>query len=145
MTRSLCGVDCSKCEMNGACNGCAKTAGKPFGAECVVAKCLSCGKEALVDLKKDLISAFNSLNISDMEEVKDLYALKGSFINIEYQLPNGQHVKFWDDNRIYLGNQLRKEGSDRCYGIASDEKFLMVSEYSADGLDPEIIIFKRWR
>jgi hypothetical protein len=79
-----------------------------------------------------------------MEEVTELNALKGSFANIEYALPNSQIVKFWDDNRIYLGNQLQKKDSDRCYGIIADEKYLMVSEYSGFGTDAEIIVFKRW-
>ena len=66
------------------------------------------GKTSLSELKEKLIVAFNTLQIPDMEEVTELNALKGSFANIEYTLPNGQTVKFWDDNRIYLGNQLHK-------------------------------------
>lgn len=84
------------------------------------------------------------MNIQDMEEVTDLNALKGSFINLEYHLPGGQTVKFWNDNKIYLGNQLHKKDSDRCYGIAADEKYLMVSEYGENGSDAEIVVFKRW-
>ena len=103
-----------------------------------------CMPVALNELKEKLITAFNALNIPEMEEVTELNALKGSFANIEYTLPNGQLVKFWDDNRIYLGNQLHKEGSDRCYGIIADEKYLMVSEYSGYGADAHIIVFKRW-
>ena len=95
-------------------------------------------------MKEKLIAAFNALHIPDMEEVTELNALKGSFANIEYALPNSQIVKFWDDNRIYLGNQLQKKDSDRCYGIIADEKYLMVSEYSGYGTDAEIIVFKRW-
>ncbi len=74
----------------------------------------------------------------------ELNALKGSFTNIEYALPNGQIVKFWDDNKIYLGNQLHKKDSDRCYGIIADAKYLMVSEYSGFGADAEIVVFKQW-
>ena len=48
------------------------------------------------ELKDKLMVAFNELNIQDMEKVTDLNALKGSFINIEYSLPSGQIVKFWD-------------------------------------------------
>ena len=92
-----------------------------------------------------MIAAFNALNIQDMEEVTELNALKGSFVNIEYTLPNGQIVKFWDDNRIYLGNQLCKKDSERCYRLIADEKYLMVSEYSGYGSDAEVVIFKRWR
>ena len=105
---SICGIDCAKCEMYSTCNGCSKTNGQPFGAECMVAVCCQKGETALSELKEKLI------------------------------------VKLWDDNRIYLGNQLHKKGSDRCYGIAADEKFLMVSEYGCYGSDAEIVVFKQW-
>ena len=59
-------------------------------------------------------------------------------------MPGGGTVKLWDDDKIYLGNQLCKENSNRCYGIAADENYLMVSEYGDLGSDPEIIVFKRW-
>ncbi len=141
---SICGIDCTKCELSSTCNGCSKTNGQPFGAECIVAVCCQKGKTVLSELKDKLMVAFNELNIQDMEKVTDLNALKGSFINIEYSLPSGQIVKFWDDNKIYLGNQLHKKGSDRCYGIVADEKFLMVSEYSGYGSDAEVVVFKQW-
>ena len=32
--KSICGIDCTNCELSGACNGCAATGGYPFGAEC---------------------------------------------------------------------------------------------------------------
>lgn len=142
--KSICGIDCTKCELNSTCNGCVKTGGKPFGAECVVALCCQKRKTEGSNLKEKLIEAFNQLDIHDMEEVTDLNALKGSYINIEYTLPNGQIIKFWDDNKIYFGNQLHKKDSDRCYGIVADEKYLMVSEYSGYGADAEVIVFKRW-
>ena len=142
--KSICGIDCSKCESGSACNGCVETEGQPFGDECVVALCCRKDKTALCEFKEKLIAAFNNLNIPDMEEVTDLNALRGSFINIEYILPNGQPIKFWNDNKIYLGNQLHKKDSDRCYGIAADEKYLMVSEYSDYGSNAEVIVFKRW-
>lgn len=139
---SICRIDCTKCEAFNTCNGCNE--GRPFGEECIVASYCRKGGNALFDFKKKLIKAFNSLNIPDMAEVTDLNALKGSFINLEYSLPNGQVIKLWDDNKIYLGNQLDKKGSERCYGIAADEKYLMVSEYGLYGSDAEIVIFKRW-
>ena len=64
-----------------------------------------------------------------MEQVTDLNALHSAFVNLEYTLPGGQAVKFWDDDKIILGNQLHKRDSDRCYGIAADEKYLLVCEY----------------
>lgn len=144
MTNSICGIDCTKCELRNACKGCAETNGHPFGRECIVASCCQKGETALCEFKEKLIAAFNSLNIKDMVKVTDLNALKGSFINIDYTLPSGQAVKFWDDNKIYLGNQLCKKDSDRCYGLAADEKYLMVCEYGNYGSDAKVIVFKRW-
>lgn len=91
-----------------------------------------------------LIAAFNELNIEGMDKVTELHELTGEFINCVYTLPSGQQVKLWDDNKIYLGNELCKKGSDRCYGIAADEKYLMVCEYGDNGSDAEIVVFKRW-
>ena len=96
------------------------------------------------ELKDKLIAAFNDLGIPDMPPVMELYALKGSVINIAYTLPSGEIMKFWDDDKIYLGYQLPKQGSDRSYGIIADEQYLMVSEYSDYGSDAEIVVFKRW-
>ena len=125
MAMSICGIDCTKCELSNTCNGCAETNGHPFGGECIVALCCQRGEKALCEFKAKLISAFNSLNI-------------------EYTLPGGQTVKLWDDNKIYLGNQLCKQNSDRCYGLAADEKYMMVCESGYDGSDAQIVVFRRW-
>ncbi len=54
------------------------------------------------------------LHIEGMPKVEKLNALVGGYINLEYRLPNGQTVKFLDDNATYLGNQLECEsGGDR--------------------------------
>ena len=42
--------------------------------------------------------------------------------NLAYTLPGGQEIRFWDDARVYLGNQVHKKGSDRCYGLTADPK-----------------------
>ncbi len=152
MTNSICGIDCTKCELKDTCGGCAATNGRPFGGECVVALCCRnkehehCGNCADMPckLKEKLIAQFNALGIEDMEKVTSLNALKGSFINLEYTLPGGQSVKIWEDEKIYLGNQICKKDSDRCYGLAADEKYLMVCEYGDAGSDAEIVVFKRW-
>ena len=107
--KSICGIDCTNCELSSTCNGCAATGGQPFGAECLVAQCCKKGKTSLSELKEKLIAAFNTLQIPDMEEVTELNALKGSFANIEYTLPNGQPIKFGDDSRIYLGIYREQE------------------------------------
>lgn len=141
---SICGADCKTCEWNTACGGCIETNGQPFGKPCIAAVCCKNGKSALDDFKKKLIAEFNRLHIADMDEVTSLNALKGSFINLEYNLPSGQAVKFWDDDKIYFGNQICKKGSNRCYGLAADEKYLLVCEYGDGGADAEIVVFKRW-
>lgn len=152
MKEALCGIDCTKCELKDTCSGCAETNGNPFGSGCVIGSCCQtsgydgCGKcpDVPCGLKEKLISEFNALGIEDMGEVTELNALKGSFINLEYTFPSGRSVKIWDDEKIYLGNQIIKKGSSRCYGLAADENYLMVSEYGSDGSDPVVIIFKRW-
>lgn len=153
MAKTICGLDCSECGMKDNCKGCIETKGKPFGETCIIAECCgkngckNCGKafEADCELKKQLISEFNSLGIEDMEEVTDLYALRGAFVNLEYILPSGQAVKFWNDDRMYLGNQLHKKDSDRCYGITADENSLLVCEYGENGSEPEIVLYKKRR
>ncbi len=141
---SICGIDCTACEWNSACRGCAETDGRPFGGECIVASCCRRGGGVLEGMKKKLIAALRALSIEDMEEVTELHALRGSFVNLSYPLPGGQTAAFWDDDKIYFGNQLRKRGSDRCYGIVADERYLLVAEYGDGGADPEIVVFKRW-
>lgn len=142
--KSICGIDCMKCEWKDDCAGCAETNGRPFGKACVVAMHCQKGKTALQAWKQTLLGAIRDLHIQDMEEITELHALKGSFVNLAYALPSGQTVKFWEDDKIYLGNQLHKKGSDRCYGIVADENYLLVAEYGCCGADAEIVVFKRW-
>lgn len=151
MSHSICGLDCSKCELKDTCKGCAETNGRPFGSECVVAMCCKekdsgdCGRcpSQPCTLRKQLVAEFNGLGIPDMEEIKVLHALKGSFINLEYALPGGQTVKFLDDEKIYLGTQASKQGSTRCYGLAADEQHLLVCEYGEKGTNAEVVLYKR--
>lgn len=96
-------------------------------------------------LKQQLVTEFNELGIEDMEEITDLNALYGAYINLQYTLPSGQAIKFWDDTRIYLGNQVCKKNSDRCYGLTADERYLLVCEYGENGSDAEIIVYKKRR
>lgn len=94
-------------------------------------------------LKQKLLKEFNSLAIPDMHQVTELYEHKGSFVNLEYTLPGGQVVKFWDDEKTYYGNQICKDGSNRCYGLVADENNLMVCEYGDNGTDAEIIVYNK--
>ena len=151
--KTLCGLDCSECGLKKECKGCAETNGHPFGGSCMIALCCrdkgcdNCGKsfEAPCKLKTELIAEFNALGIEDMEEVTALNALRGAYINLPYALPGGQKIKFWDDDRIYLGNQIGKKNSSRCYGLAADENYLLVCEYGENGSDAEIVVFRKRR
>lgn len=145
-TGSYCGLDCSACGLNQNCDGCKASNGRPFGGDCVIAGCCrenggDCS--ASCRLKAQLIAEFNALGIEDMETVTDLNALRGSFVNLAYTLPGGQVVKFWNDDRIYLGNQICKKNSERCYGLTADENYLLVCEYGENGSDAEIVVCKR--
>lgn len=96
------------------------------------------------EFKKLLINEINELNIEGLPEVKSLNALVGKFINLEYRLPNGRIVKFLDDAKTYLGNQLECEfGKERCFGIVADMDFILVCTYEIDGNNPELVIYKK--
>lgn len=148
---TICGIDCNECAFKENCGGCKVSDGHPFGSACMLADCCKhngfehCDTacSSVCKLKAQLIEEFNALGIEDMEKVKNLNALKGSFVNLEYTLPSGQTIKFWDDNKIYLGNQICKKNSDRCYGLTADENYLLVCEYGNNGDNPEIVVLKK--
>lgn len=134
---------CEACWKKDECAGCAGTGGRPFGGVCVAAECIKKrGFEAFTELKRSIIDEFNALGIENLQ-VEDLCLLLGQYINLEYRLANGQSLRLLADNSVYLGNQIEIPGSSRCYGIAADEKYLLVCEYGRDGRDPELILYKR--
>ena len=94
-------------------------------------------------LKKELIDEVNALHIPGMPQIKNLFVLQGSFINVEYHI-NGNYVRLLDDNATYWGTQVEK-GDGRNFGIAGDEHCLLVSEYGKDGADAEVVVFKKMR
>lgn len=140
--KTICGIDCEKCEINTSCKGCVQTDGKPFGGECVTA--LHCKKGDLREHKEKLIDFFNSLNIPDAEKLCEVYPVIGSYINMPYTLSNGESVKFLEDGKIYLSSQISKQNTDRCYGIAADDNYMLVSEYGKDGADAVLVVYTRW-
>lgn len=94
--------------------------------------------------KKQLMREINELRIPGLPEVKSLNALVGRYVNLAYTLPNGEKVRFLDDNRTYLGNQLECEfGGERCYGILADMDFLLICTYEEDGKNPELVLYKK--
>jgi len=102
------------------------------------------GEESFDAFKKQLIDEFNALHVPGLPEVDSLNVLSGSFINLEYTLPNGASVKFLDDDATYLGNQLPCEfGGSRCFGIAANMEFLLVCSYEENGENPELVVYKK--
>ena len=96
------------------------------------------------EFKKKLINEINELNVDGMPKVEKLNALVGKYVNLEYQLPNGQAVKFLNDAKTYLGNQLECEyGGDRCFGVVADMDFILICTYEEDGKNPELVLYKK--
>lgn len=94
-------------------------------------------------LKQKYIDEVNALNIPDMPVIDNLFVLQGSFISLEYKM-NGNSFFVLDKDKSYWGTQVEKLNSNgRCYGIACDEKYILVSEYGKDGADAEIVVLKR--
>lgn len=96
------------------------------------------------EFKKQLINEINDLHIDGLSRVDRLNALVGKYVNLEYALPNGQKVKFLDDQKTYLGNQMESEfGGDRYFGILANMDFIMICTYEKDGENPELVIYKK--
>lgn len=94
--------------------------------------------------KQQLIKEINALRIEGLPEVKKLNALVGRYVNLAYPLPNGNLVKFLDDRKTYLGNQLESTfGGERCFGVIANMEFLMVAAYEKDGSNPELVLYKK--
>ena len=102
------------------------------------------GEAEFEEFKKELIDEFNALNIEGLPRVENLNVLSGSFVNLEYTLPNGIIIKFLDDNATYLGNQLPCQfGGNRCFDIVANTSFLLVCTYEAEGKNPELVVYKK--
>jgi len=102
------------------------------------------GEVKFDEFKAGLIDEINALRIEGMPKLEDLNVLSGSFINLEYSLPNGRCVKFLDDAATYLGNQLPCEfGGERCFGIAANMDFILVCTYEENGENAELVTYKK--
>ncbi|MDD2955342.1 MAG: DUF3795 domain-containing protein [Oscillospiraceae bacterium] len=150
MLETICGADCGECPFREACGGCVRTGGRPFGEACIVAecckeknqeRCAACGGACA--LRKQLLEEMSALDIPDLPEITRLYSLRGAFVNLEYPLPDGRRIKLLEDDKVYLGTQVPKQGSGRFYGLVADEEHLLVCEYSGQGDSPEIVLYRR--
>lgn len=96
------------------------------------------------EFKKQLIREINDLHIGGMPKLEKLNALVGSYVNLEYRLPNGAQVKFLNDQTTYLGNQLQSElDSSRCFGILANMDFVLICTYDESGANPELVLYKK--
>lgn len=147
MKNSLCGANCLECPSVNECKGCTETNGCPYGKQCFIASyILTGGTENYQAFKKGLMDEINALKIDGMEKVTELYPLVGHFVNLEYPLPNGNSVKFLEDDEMYLGTQVKNlfdDSGKTCYGVIARESFLLVCEYGENGINPELVIYKR--
>lgn len=102
------------------------------------------GKEKFKEFKRQIMQEFNDLHIHGLPKVETLNVLVGSFINLEYELPNGKTVRFLEEKATYLGNQLESEfGGERYFGIAANMSFLLVCTYEKDFFNPELVLLKK--
>lgn len=91
-----------------------------------------------------LLNQIKNLGIKEFEDLKSLNMLDGSYLNLEVELPNGQKVKLLDDNKKYYANQKDIENSDKCYGVAADENFIIVYKYGCNGENTELVLLKKY-
>ena len=148
--KAICGANCDECQIfkNNKCRRCMETNGCPFGKKCFIAKYIELGGiEEFEKQKELLIKEINSLCIEGMPKIQELYPLNGSFINLEYKLPNGEKICFLNDDEAYLGNQVECEFNDeeirKCFAIAVNMNFILISEYEEDGKNSEILLYKK--
>lgn len=94
-------------------------------------------------MKEHLLTEIQKLGIKEFNKLNSLNLLDGSYLNLEVELPNGIKAKLLDDNKKYYANQIDIENSDKCYGVAADEDFIIVYKYGCDGADAELIQIKR--
>lgn len=96
------------------------------------------------EFKTKLLQEINNLHIEGLPKVDKLNALVGKYVNLEYTLPSDAKVKFLDDRKTYLGNQLESEfGGERCFGVLANMDFIMVCTYDANGENPELLLYKK--
>lgn len=145
--KTICGADCANCPSQFHCGGCNATGGCPFGKSCFVYRYIQTGgMDAYRAFVQGLMDEINALHIPGLPPVTGLVPLVGSFVNLNYPLPNGETVKLLRDDEIYLGTQvpcLFDDGRGRCFGVVARENFLLVCDYGENAADPEIVAYLR--
>lgn len=91
-------------------------------------------------MKQVYIDHINALGIDELH-VNNLYVFMGAMVNQFYTV-NGNTTKLLNDDEAYWGTQIQKSNG-RCYGVACNEKYILVSEYNKDGIDAEVVTLTR--
>lgn len=91
-------------------------------------------------MKQVYIDHINALGIDELH-VNNLYVFMGAMVNQFYTV-NGNTTKLLNDDETYWGTQIQKSNG-RCYGIACNEKYILVSEYNKDGSNAEVVTLTR--
>ena len=58
-------------------------------------------------------------------------------------MPSGEKVKLLNDKNIYLGAQIGFADLGTCYGVVADTGFILISSYSVNGSEPELIVYQK--
>ena len=90
-------------------------------------------------IMKEIIARIKTLGIPELTTVEELNELNGDYINLESLLPNGETGKILDDSKKYWATQVEIPGSEKCYGIAADERMIAVYRYGCGGADSELV------
>lgn len=142
---TICGANCAACHFRSDCRGCGETCGKPFGGTCVAAAYIRVGgRDAYAAFKNNLLAEVNRLlETAGIPSAEALFELPGSFVNLEYSLPNGQKVTFLDDTRVYLGCQIEFADRGVCYGVVADTDFILICSYSVNDSEPDLLFYQK--
>ena len=71
-----------------------------------------------------LINEINDLHIDGPSRVDKLNALVGKHVNLEYSLPNGQKMKFLDDQKPIWGTNWSLNSRRQMLGILAGMDFI---------------------
>lgn len=91
--------------------------------------------------EKQIIDRLHCCGIEELKSLTSLNRLNGDYINLECRWPNGAKGKLLDDGKQYYAAQVERAGSDRCYGIAADEKQIAVYTYGCGGSAAELVLW----
>lgn len=139
---TYCEADCSVCAFNDKCGGCTETYGSPFGGSCIAAEYIKAGgHDAYMEfksmLKDEINTALDTLGLHLTDE------LAGSLVNLEYRLLNGLKMRLLNDEDIYLGSQIEFADMGIRYGVVADAGFIMISSFSVDGSEAELVLYRK--